>query len=213
MAYTIKQIDTTDQYAWLSSLKTILDELDVDYFDSTVLTADKESSPIINKLEIKKGDRVICEFNIPSSLTSSGNKILFYSIGPYYETSVSPLNITPNVIITDYSIIIIFGTRGVIFTKTQTGKNAIIGYNIGNSAGNATMTYEDNFVSQVQKYENKQGILTQILPILFGSYDGEYSPHVYYAVRTQTLEGNNFKQITLNNKKFLTNGGICLEFN
>ena len=212
MAYTIKQLDTTDQYAWLSSLKTILDELDVDYFDSTVLTVDKEASSPINKLDIKKGDRVICEFNCPSGISTSGNKIFFYPNGPESNTSTSSLNMNPIVIITDYSVgIIWYGTNGVIFAKTQTGKNAVFGYGIGSGAL-ITMTYEDNVVSSPQRYENRQGVLTQIVPILFGSYNGEYTPHVYYAVRSQTLENKNFKEITLNNKKFLTNGGICFEF-
>ena len=212
MAYTIKQIDTTDQYAWLSSLKTILDELDVDYFDSTVLTVDREASSPINKLDIKKGDRVICEFNCPSAITASGNKVFFYPIGPASETGTSSLNNNPIVIITDYSVAIVwYGTYIVTFTKTQTGKNAVFSSGIGSGAL-MTMTYEDNVVSQPQRYENRQGILTQILPILFGSYNGEYTPHVYYAVRTQTIENKNFKEITLNNKKFLTNGGIYFEF-
>lgn len=211
MAYTIKAIDATDQFTWLSSLKTILDELDVDYFDSTVLTVDEESSPMINELDIKKGDRVICKISMPVGLTASGNKITLYSLGASSDNNLSSLATTPNVIITDYSVTIIWATRAIVFAKTQTGKNAVITYNLGSATGPA-MTYEDNVVPTYYKYENRQAPLTQILPLLLGSFEGEYIPHVCFAVRTQTTENNNIKQITLNDKKFLTNGSICLEF-
>lgn len=212
MAYSIKAIDATDQFTWLSSLKTILDELDVDYFDSTVLTVNEESSPVINELDIKKGDRVICKISMPTSLSASGNKIILYSLGASSETNLTSLTTTPNVIITDYSVTIMWGTRTIIFTKTQTGKNAVITYNLGGSTMPA-MTYEDNVVPTYYKYENRQAPLTQILPLLLGSFEGEYTPHICFAIRTQTTENNNIKQITLNDKKFLTNGALCLEFN
>ena len=211
MAYTIKPIDATDQFTWLSSLKEILDELDVDYFDSTVLTVDKESSPVINGLDFKKGDRVVCQISIPSTLTGSGNKVTLYALGASTEQTLTGLSSTPNVIITDYSVTIMWSTRMLIFTKTQTGKNAVITYNLGSSSLPA-MTYEDNVVPTTQRYDNKIAPLTQILPFLFGSFEGEYAPHVCCAVRTQTTESANIKQITLNDKKFLTNGSVCLEF-
>ncbi len=212
MAYSIRAIDITDQYTWLSSLKTILDELDVDYFDSTVLAVDKTSSPIINELDIKKGDRVICKISIPNALTSSsGNKVFFYPLeGSSNDTTLSGLSSATSVVITDNSIAIIFGVKGIIFTKTQTHKNALIGYNVA-SSNQPAMTYEDTIVSTYTKYENKTGILTQILPVLLGSPEGEYSPYVCFAVRTQSAESNSFKQIALNNKNFLTNGNLCLE--
>lgn len=210
MAYSIKAIDATDQYTWLSSLKTILDELDVDYFDSTVLTVDKESSPVINELDIKKGDRVICKFSISAGLTATGNKITLYSLGASSDNNLSSINITPNVIITDYSVTIIWGAKAIIFTKTQTNKNAIITYNLGSTTAPA-MTYEDNVIPTYYKYENRTAPLTQILPLLLGSFEGEYTPHVCFAVRTQTAESNSLKQIALNDKNFLTNGSLCLE--
>ncbi len=210
MAYSIRAIDVTDQYTWLSSLKTILDELDVDYFDSTVLTVDKESSPIINELDIKKGDRVICKISIPNTLASSGSKIFLYSLGASADQSLTSLGTTPNVIITDYSVTIIFSSKAIIFTKTQTGKNAVATYNLGSSAMPA-MTYEDNTVPTYYKYENRLATLTQILPLLLGSFEGEYTPHICFAIRTQTTESNNIKQIALNDKNFLTNGSLCLE--
>lgn len=210
MTYTIKQIDATDQFTWLSSLKAILDELDIDYFDSTVLTVDKESSPAINELDFKKGDRVVCQISIPNALSASGNKIILYSLGASTETNLSTLTSNPSVIITDYSITIMWAAKAIIFTKTQTGKNAVITYNLGSTTMYA-MTYEDNIVPTYYKYENRQAPLTQILPLLLGSFEGEYTPHVCFAVRTQTTENNNIKQITLNDKKFLTNGALCLE--
>lgn len=210
MAYVIKAIDATDQYTWLSSLKTILDELDVDYFDSTVLTVDKESSPIVNELDIKKGDRIICKISIPGGLMSSGNKIILYSLGTSTDQSLSSLSSTPNVIITDYSVAIMWGAKAIIFAKTQTSKNAVLTYSLGSSSMPA-MTYEDNVVPTTYKYENRQAPLTQILPFLLGSFEGEYTPHVYCAVRTQTTESANIKQIALNDKNFLTNGALCLE--
>lgn len=211
MAYSIKAIDMTDQYTWLSSLKTILDELDVDYFDSTVLTVDKEVSPVINELDIKKGDRVICKISLTNVLTSStGNKVFLYPLESSYDTTLQGLSSAASVVITDNSIAIIFGTKGIIFAKTQTHKNALIGYSL-TSSNQPAMTYEDTVVSTYVKYENKAGILTQILPVLLGSPEGEYSPYVCFAVRTQSTEGSSFKQITLNNKNFLTNGNLCLE--
>lgn len=213
MAYTIIQIDKTDQFTWLSSLKATLDELDVDYFDSTVLTVDRESSPVINELNFKKGDRVVCQISVPASLTSStSNKVILYSLGPSSENNLSSLSVDPRVIITDYSIAIMWSTKAIIFAKTQTGKNAVIAYNTSYPTTPA-MTYEDNVVPPYYEYENKQAPLTQILPLLLGSPEGEYIPHVCFAVRTQTTESNNIKQITLNDKKFLTNGALCLEFN
>lgn len=212
MAYTIKQIDATDQFTWLSSLKAIVDELDVDYFDSTVLTVDKESSPAINELDFKKGDRVVCQISIPATLSAQGNKVILYSLGASSENNLSTLTANPSVIITDYSITIMWSTKAIIFAKTQTGKNAVITYNLGSSTMQA-MTYEDNIVPTYYKYENRQAPLTQILPLLLGSFEGEYTPHVCFAVRTQTTENSNIKQITLNDKKFLTNGALCLEFN
>lgn len=212
MAYSIKAIDMTDQYTWLSSLKAILDELDVDYFDSTILNVDKESSPVINELNIKKEDRVICKISVPSVLTSSsGNKVTFYPLETSQETALASLSSPANVIITDSSIAIIFGTKGIIFTKTQTNKNALISYNVGTSTTSLSMTYEDTVVSTYPKYESKTGALTQILPVLLGSIEGEYSPYVYFAIRTQSAESNSFRQIALNNKNFLTNGNLCLE--
>lgn len=211
MAYIIKQIDATDQFTWLSSLKAILDELDVDYFDSTVLTVDKESSPVVNELDFKKGDRVICQISMPVGLSATGNKVILYSLGASSENNLSSLSTTPYVIITDYSITIMWSTKYIIFAKTQTGKNAVITYNLGSSTMPA-MTYEDNVVPTYYKYENRQAPLTQILPLLLGSFEGEYTPHICFAVRTQTAENANVKQITLNDKKFLTNGALCLEF-
>lgn len=210
MAYTIKAIDATDQFTWLSSLKTIFDELDVDYFDNTVLTVDKESSPVINELDIKKGDRIICKINASNGLGSTANKIVLYSLGASTEQNLSSLNSAPNVIITDYSVTIMFSTKAIIFTKTQTGKNAVITHNSGNSTMPA-MTYEDNTVPTYYKYENRSAPLTQILPLLLGSFEGEYTPHVCFAIRTQTAESTNIKQIALNDKNFLTNGSLCLE--
>lgn len=212
MAYTIKQIDATDSFTWLSSLKAILDELDVDYFDSTVLTVDKESSPVVNELDFKKGDRVICQISMPVGLSSFGNKVILYSLGASSENNLLSLSSTPYVIITDYSITIMWSTKAIIFAKIQTGKNAVITYNVGTS-GMPAMTYEDNIVPIYYKYENRQAPLTQILPLLLGNLEGEYTPHVCLAVRTQTIENSNIKQITLNDKKFLTNGALCLEFN
>lgn len=211
MAYTIKPIDATDQFTWLSSLKAILDELDVDYFDSTVLTVDQESTPVINELDFKKGDRVVCQISIPQALTGSGNKVMLYALGASAEQNLSALNTTPNVIITDYSVTIMWSTRAIMFTKTQTGKNTVITYGLGSTTMPA-MTYEDNVVPTYFKYENRLAPLTQILPLLLGSYEGEYTPHICFAVRTQTTENANIKQITLNDKKFLTNGSLCLEF-
>ena len=211
MAYTIRPIDATDQFTWLSSLKAILDELDVDYFDSTVLTVDKESSPVINDLDFKKGDRVVFQISMPGGLIGSGNKVTLYALGASTDQSLSNLGTTPSVIITDYRVAIIWGVRGIIFTKTQTDKNAVITYNLGSSTMPA-MTYEDNVVPTTYKYENRVAPLTQILPFLLGSFEGEYTPHVCCAIRTQAQETANIKQITLNDKKFLTNGALCLEF-
>ena len=211
MAYTIRPIDATDQFTWLSSLKAILDELDVDYFDSTVLTVDKESSPVINDLDFKKGDRVVFQISMPGGLIGSGNKVTLYALGASTDQSLSNLGTTPSVIITDYSVAIIWGVRGIIFTKTQTDKNAVITYNLGSSTMPA-MTYEDNVVPTTYKYENRVAPLTQILPFLLGSFEGEYTPHVCCAIRTQAQETANIKQITLNDKKSLTNGALCLEF-
>lgn len=98
-----------------------------------------------------------------------------------------------------------------MFTKTQTGKNTVITYSSGSTSLPA-ITYEDNVVSAYFKYGNMQATLTQILPLLLGSYEGEYTPHICFAVRTQTMENSNIKQTTLNDKKFLTNGALCLEF-
>lgn len=211
MAYTIKPIDATDKFTWLSSLKAILDELDVDYFDSTVLTVDKESSPVINKLDFKKGDRVVLQISIPSNLNSSENKVTLYALGDSTTQNLYSLGTTPSVIITDYSVAIMWRTQSVIFAKTQTGKNAVITYNLGSTEMPA-MTYEDNVVPKTYKYENIRAPLTQILPFLLNSFEGEYIPHVCCAIRTQTPENANIKRITLNDKKFLTNGALCLEF-
>ncbi len=210
MAYSIKTNDATNQYTWLSSLKTILDELDVDYFDSTVLNVDTESSPVVNELEIKKGDRVICKISITS--LGVNNKITLYPLGTSLTISTY-LDSNAKVIITDNSVsIMLGGTKGIIFTKTQTDKNAIIGYKLDTDNNyDYAMTYEDTVVPKYTVYENKIGILTQILPLLFNSPEGEYSPHVYFAVRTQNAESNTFRQITLNNRNFLTNGNLCLE--
>lgn len=209
MAYSIKTIDATNQYTWLSSLKTILDELDVDYFDSTVLNVDTESSPVVNELEIKKEERVVCKI----SLTSSGsyNKILLYPLETSLTISVY-IESNANVIITDNSVSIMMGLRGIIFTKTQTYKNAIICHKLdSDNSYDYAMTYEDTVVPKYAAYENKMGILTQILPILFNSPEREYSPHVYLAIRTQSAESSTFRQITLNDRNFLTNGNLCLE--
>lgn len=211
MAYSIKTIDTTNYYTWLSSLKTILDELDVDYFDSTVLNVDRESSPIVNELEIKKGDRVICKINGRSLDGSSGNALSLYALEASVTTTLM-LTKDANVIITNNSVSIMMGAKGIIFTKTQTDKNAIICYKLDNdNSRDWAMTYEDTVVPTYPIYENKTGILTQILPVLFNSPEGEYSPHVYFAVRTQSTENSTFRQITLNNRNFLTNGNLCLE--
>lgn len=210
MAYQIKTINSTNQYTYLSSLKTILDECDVDYFDSTVLNVDTESSPIVNELEIKKGDRVICKISA-RALDTYSNAISLYAL----ETSVTIsviLSLATNVIITNNSVSIMMGARGIIFTKTQTDKNAIICYKLDtDNSRDQAMTYEDTVVPTYSVYENKTGILTQILPVLFNSPEGEYSPHVYFAVRTQSPESSTFRQITLNNRNFLTNGNLCLE--
>lgn len=209
MAYSIKTNDATNQYTWLSSLKTILDELDVDYFDSTVLNVDTESSPVVNELEIKKEERVVCKISVPSLGTNS--KISLYPLETSLTISVY-LDDKAKIIITDNSVSIMIGLKGIIFTKTQTYKNAIICHKLDtDNQYDYAMTYEDTVVLKYAVYENKMGALTQILPVLFNSPEGEYSPHVYLAIRTQSAESSTFRQITLNNRNFLTNGYLCLE--
>lgn len=211
MAYSIQAIDTTNQYTLLSSLKAILDGLSVDYFDNTILNVNKQVSPVVNELEFKKGDRTIFKLSVPSlPETTSANKFILYPLGTSKDGFIT-LGTNIHVITTDNSVSIIMGTRGFIFTKTQTQKNALICYNLGPVNSSYSMTYEDTLVSTYLNYENKIGVLTQILPVLLGSPEGEYLPHVYFAVRTQSAESNSFKQIALNNKNFLTNGNLCLE--
>lgn len=211
MAYSIQAIDTTNQYTLLSSLKAVLDGLSVDYFDNTVLNVNKEASPVMNELEFKKGDRTIFKLSVPSTPgATSSNKFILYPLGTSTDGFIT-LGTNIHVITTDNSVSIMMGTRGFIFTKTQTQKNALICYSLGPTNSSYAMTYEDTLVSTYSNYENKTGTLTQILPVLLGSPEGEYLPHVYFAVRTQSAESSSFKQIALNNKNFLTNGNLCLE--